>query len=182
MSRSGKVRAPWAGERRDFKLGIDQLDELDDICKVGPGHLLSLVSAIGGNWKARQLREVLRLGLIGGGMAPPAAMALVERYFDKEKTPLSDSLSTVQLVLMACVVGSEEDDDVGELGGEGTPTPFPMDASGSAASTRSPAPSDSTTSDQGRCGSSIASTPAGDAPTAPTKRRRARSRTPSAPN
>ncbi len=181
MSRSGKVRAPWAGERRDFKLGIDQLDELDDLCKVGPGHLLSLVSAIGGNWKARQLREVLRLGLIGGGMAPPAAMLLVERYFDQEKTPLSDSLSTVQLVLMACVVGSE-DDEPGELSGEGTPNPFPMDGSDSAASTRSPAPSASPMSEPSASGSSTGSTPAGDAPTAPTKPRRARSRTPSAPN
>lgn len=182
MSRSAKVNTPFAGKRRDFRLGVEELDELDELCKVGPGYLLGLVSqGVSGNWKSRQLREVLRLGLIGGGTSPNEALRVIERYFDTERNPLGDSLVTVQLVLMACVVG-DEDDPPGEPTGETTPSLSPVGESVSALSTRLLAPSASQTLDVSASGNSTASSPAGAAPTALTSPRRGRSRKTSEPS
>ena len=135
MSRTARVQHHFGGGVHAFRLGLAELEELDELCGVGPGYLLGLVTAgQNGNWKARQLREVIRLGLIGGGCTPIAAAKIVERYFDR--TPLGDNLLICVAILGACVVGVE-DDTPGELDGEANPQENPSLAAVSASPTSS---------------------------------------------
>jgi hypothetical protein len=63
-----------------FALPIGQLRELQD--KTGRGPLALLRKIQSGEWFVDDLREVIRLGLIGGGSKAPDANKLVARYFD----------------------------------------------------------------------------------------------------
>ena len=76
MSRSAKVRLEWGDGEYDFRLAIGQLDEYDDLTGCGPGFALGLIqTGPFANWKPKMVREAIRLGLIGGGMEPFAALA-----------------------------------------------------------------------------------------------------------
>ncbi len=135
MSRSAKVRLGWGDGEYDFRLAIAQLDEFDDLCKVGPGHALGLIQAgVYGNWKPRMVREAIRLGLIGGGTDVHQAQRLVKRYVDAR--PLAENLITAQAVLLAAVVGCDEE-PVPEPSGEGLNRSHSLTgASGSDGSTK----------------------------------------------
>ena len=165
MSRSAKVRLEWADGEYDFRLSIGQLDEFDDLTGVGPGHALAHIRAgVFGAWKAKWVREAIRLGLIGGGLDPHQALRLVKRYFDGQ--PIAPHLPTAQAVLLASVVGVE-DEPVPESSGEGLDrSPSPADASGLDASI-SPAPSSA--SADPRCG--IAASGSSATPSTAGKRR-----------
>ena len=131
MSRTGKVRLTWADGDYDFALKIDQLNELETLTssddaaqRVGPGHMLGqLIAGVYGNWKARWLHDIIRLGLIGGGMEPVPALRLVRRYVDVR--PLSESLEPAKAILMAAIVGGDEDEP-GEIEGETAPSRSPL--------------------------------------------------------
>ena len=113
------MKLDWADGEHAFRLGMGELEELDENCGVGPGYALGLIEAgLNGNWKAKMVREVIRLGLIGAGTDPVAALNLVRRYVDDR--PLGESLLTAQMVLSACVAGGPEDDPPGESAGEPT--------------------------------------------------------------
>lgn len=169
MSRSASVSLIWGDGRHQFRLAIAELDELDELCKVGPGYLLAqLNGGLYGPWRAKAVRETIRLGLVGGGMAPAAAVQLVESYFDR--TPIGDHLVTAQAILMACVLG-DENDPPGEPKGKAK-RPSRKAASGSDPSGSAQAPSASPTSDASASGSSTGSTPAGSALTSRTRRAR----------
>jgi hypothetical protein len=140
VSRSARVTLEWGDGDHLFFLGVDQLLELDELCGVGPGFLLGKVlQGVYGNWKARELREVLRLGLIGGGAAAPAAARLVKRYFDSVDRPIGESLVQVQVILEACLIGVE-DDTPGERAGESLTTAPLSPTAGSALPTSSDQP------------------------------------------
>lgn len=126
MTRSAKVTLEWADGEHVFRLGIAQLEELDELCGVGPGFALGqILAGVHGNWKAKMLREVIRIGLVGGGKTPAEASRLTKRYVDER--PIGESLLVAQMALQACIVGVE-DDMPGEARGEGTDaTPSPTD-------------------------------------------------------
>jgi hypothetical protein len=61
-----------------------------------------------GQWTVNDVREVIRLALIGGGMKPTPAFMLVKRYCDDR--PLGESLAIAHAVLLSAVVGVPGDD------------------------------------------------------------------------
>lgn len=91
MSRSAKVTLEWADGEYDFKLGIGELRELQEKTRreerdgkytyVGPMKLFSMLSS--DDWLTDDVRETIRIGLIGGGKTPIEAQRLVRRYVDE---------------------------------------------------------------------------------------------------
>jgi hypothetical protein len=137
MGLKTEVRLDFAGERRTFNLSpIGCIKRVQDACDAGPQHVLNRL--LDGSWRIEDLRLPIEQGLVGGGVTQREAQALVEKWLDPE--PKQQFLPVAQAVLMAWLVGSE-DEDLGELKGEaGTSSPSPAESSGSPASTE-PEPS-----------------------------------------
>lgn len=114
MSSDGSVTLKWADGEHDFRLPIGQLRELQRTCDAGP---LQILDRIGNRaWRLDDIRETIRLGLIGGGMDPMGALDRVLNYVDAR--PLMESVSTAQAVLIAALVGVPEDPVGGKRDGE----------------------------------------------------------------
>lgn len=137
MSRSAEIVLPFGGEDRVFRLPIGRLRALQEKTDCGPMELLSRFSE--GRWRVDDLRETIFQGLQGGGMPSPDASRLMKTDFDD--LPLQQFVFTAQGIVLAAVVGSE-DEDLGEQRGEASQTtPSPEEKSGSPVSTAPPPPS-----------------------------------------
>jgi hypothetical protein len=96
MSRTSRITAEWADGEYAFDLRIGELRELETATRrvarvspngdieyqyIGPAVLHRLL----GNGEAltNDVRETLRIGLIGGGTKPVEASRLIKRYFDE---------------------------------------------------------------------------------------------------
>lgn len=101
MSRAAEVSLKWADGTYLFRLRIGQLRELQEKCDAGPLALLRRFEQE--SYRIDDLRETIRLGLIGGGLPPLEAMKLVERYVDDR--PLAENSGHARIVLMAAVIG-----------------------------------------------------------------------------
>lgn len=110
------VTLDWADGRYIFRLGLKQLEELQAVCDAGPELLEKRLES--GIPNARDLREIIRLGLIGGGTEPIRALTLVERYVDD--APRMPNHLVARLVIQACLLGSP-DDPVGKSQAEADP-------------------------------------------------------------
>lgn len=132
MSRDASVTIAFGDGEYVFRLALGQLRELQEKTDAGPAHLLDRLRA--GLWRVDDVRETIRLGLIGGGMAPAEALKRTVRYVDER--PWLESVPVAMAALIAALVGAGEEDQPGkpEPAGE-TGTASPMDASASPAST-----------------------------------------------
>lgn len=118
----------WPGGEHDFKLGLSELEVIQQKTDCGPEHVLQRLS--NGTWHAHDLVEVIRNGLIGGGMAPNDALREVRKAFDLH--PLIGFKAPALSILYACLFGPP-DDPVGEDQGE--PPQAQKTASGNSAPT-----------------------------------------------
>ena len=98
-----KVTLDWADDEHSFCLRLGELRELQDKTGFGPQKLMRRVAD--GDWHVDDLRETLRLGLIGAGMSAPEALKLVRRYVDER--PLIESIKPALAVLVAVLSGFE---------------------------------------------------------------------------
>jgi hypothetical protein len=104
---NGEVTIFWGDGQQTFNVApLAQLLELEDKCRCGVRELLTRIAA--DRWYINDLRETLRLGLIGGGKDPEQAHKLIERYFDNR--PKLESARPAFAVLAAALVGVPEDD------------------------------------------------------------------------
>ena len=136
MALKTEVRLDFAGERRTFDLSpIGALRRVQDACDAGPQFILNRL--FDGSWRLDDLREPIIQGLVGGGMPQREAQGLVETWLDPE--PKQQFIPLAQGVLMAWLVGAE-DEPLGEPEGEAeTSSPSPEASSASGDST-APAP------------------------------------------
>lgn len=104
MSRSGQISFAWADGEHTFALKIGQLIELQEKCDAGPPVVLARLES--GAWRVSDVRETIRLGLIGGGASPTDALKLTIRYVDER--PLGESSLVAQLILAAALFGAPE--------------------------------------------------------------------------
>lgn len=107
------TRLAWVGGEHDFALRIGELRALQDATDAGPEELFNRLRL--GNWRADDLIQVIRWGLVGGGSmtasnAGPMVTALVDLH------PILQFKLTALAVLKHALLGSE-DDPVGEAGG-----------------------------------------------------------------
>jgi hypothetical protein len=118
MSRSAKITLTWGDGEYTFRLRIAELVELQEKCDAGPAFILERLAT--GRWKVEDIRETIRLGLIGGaggdkGFSPSKATTLVQRYVDAR--PLQENINHAYAILAASVVG-HEDEPLGKPKGE----------------------------------------------------------------
>lgn len=122
MGLKTEIRLDFAGERRSFDLSpIGCIRRLQDACDAGPNHIR--MRLVDGTWRDHDLREPLIQGLVGGGLSQRDAQSLIEKWVDPE--PKNQFLPVAQAVLLAWLVGAE-DEPLGESQGEGaTPNHSP---------------------------------------------------------
>lgn len=118
----------WADGRYTFALPLRQIEELQEKADCGPLALFQRMRE--GGWREGDIRETIRLGLIGGGTEPTAALRLVERYVYPAR-PLMEGLLPAQAILSAALWGVE-DDQPGKGQADGTAEPGLAETASSA--------------------------------------------------
>jgi len=106
VSRSATVDLAFGDDEHRFRLAIGQLEELQEKTGVSPFTLLARLVAM--QPMVRDAREVIRIGLIGGGMAPAAALALTRRYADER--PMAESIPAATTILSAALFGVADEE------------------------------------------------------------------------
>lgn len=110
------VTLAWGDGEYPFRLGIAQFRELQEKVNkwrvaigskpIGPREFAE--SLHDGNAWPDEVAEVLRLGLIGGGMKPVDTLILIKRY-GPEGRPLLESSHTAYLVVLDGLAGVPDD-------------------------------------------------------------------------
>lgn len=122
----------WPGGEHAFRLGLAELETIQQKTDCGPEFLLHRINA--GQWYVGDLMEVLRNGLIGAGMPHVDALRLVRNTF--ESTPGISFKVPAQAVLSAFLYGPLDDQPGEDLpAGDPTPISFPEENGSSAATT-----------------------------------------------
>ena len=127
MSRDARVSFDWGDAEHSFRLPYGQIAELQEKTGCGPQFLLTRI--IDGSWRVDDLRETIRLGLIGGGMDPLKALALVRQYV--EARPLLESVIPARVILSAALFGVEGEEWPGKDAPGETKVPDPSQTDGS---------------------------------------------------
>lgn len=80
----------WGDGEYEFALPGKCVEELQKVTGHGLLNIATRLQSQGGDWKLEEVRHVIRLGLIGGGMGAVEASRLVNMYVgqDKIKIPL----------------------------------------------------------------------------------------------
>lgn len=105
MSRAAEIELEWADGKHLFRLAIGQLRELQEKTNAGPNELFNRLGEQ--TWRVDDIRETIRLGLIGGGAAPERALGLTGRYVDER--PLLENVPVARAILLAALIGAPEE-------------------------------------------------------------------------
>lgn len=104
--RHAEVLMPWADGEYTFRLSIGGLRELRDKTGVGPHELFERI--LSKKWFVDDLREVIRIGLNGGGTKPTEALRLIGIYFDEQ--PLLESVPVALAILAPALMSPAGDE------------------------------------------------------------------------
>ncbi len=118
----------------NFRLALGELRELQD--KTGVGPLVLYRRLLQGEWRVDDMRETIRIGLVGGGADAPSAFKLVARYVDD--VPLLANVMLAAEIINAALSrpeGEPADEDDDDDDQKKTMTTMEPDASGSPPST-----------------------------------------------
>lgn len=128
MSRGGGISLIFADGEYSFRLPWGQLTELQEICDAGPYVILERLQ--NRTFRLCEVRDTIRLGLIGGGLDAQKAVRLVRTYVeDTERYSLLASSLVATAVILAALL-PPGDDPAGEEGAanlagtESTPSPM----------------------------------------------------------
>lgn len=99
----------WPGGEHAFRLGLAELETIQQKTDCGPEFLLHRINA--GQWHVGDLIEVLRNGLIGGGMPHVDALKIVRRAFETHPAIL---FKVPAQAVMAAFLFGPPDDQPGE--------------------------------------------------------------------
>lgn len=126
MSLNASFTQVWAGDERTFRLGIGELLALEEKRDLGCAEILNRIGA--GQWRIADLKEPIRLGLIGGGVDARRAKDLVEENVVPGRL-LEAAVLARNILLAALVAPSEEpvgkDDAAAEAPGQNASPPPP---------------------------------------------------------
>jgi hypothetical protein len=108
MSAVGTITIIWRGGEHQFCLAkVGEIFALEDTCRAGIMEILRRLETE--SWRLNDVRETIRLGLIGGGMDPERAMLAVKLHVDGNPNGLAPSVLIAHEVLRAAVVGVRDD-------------------------------------------------------------------------
>ncbi len=126
----GSIELVWGRGLQHFRIGIGEFRALQDAVNrrrlglgaplIGPMDLLNALRA--NNAWPDDIRDVLRLGLIGGGMKSPEAHSEMVHYFDL--SPPLEHMKPAMVVLLAGMAGAPGDEAAKkktEMAGLGAP-------------------------------------------------------------
>ena len=100
----GEVAIDWGDGTYTFRLRLIDAIELQSKCEAPIATIVSRVN--GGGYSIADIRETIRLGLIGGGLKPHDALRLVRTYVDDR--PLIESYAVARLILGGLMFGFAE--------------------------------------------------------------------------
>ncbi len=104
----GTRRIIWHGGEHDFCLAaIGNMLALEEVCKAGLAVIYGRLAS--GNWYVNDIRETIRLGLIGAGTKPDEAMRLVKVSVDGNPRGLAESVLTAMAIIEAVIIGVPDD-------------------------------------------------------------------------
>ena len=103
--RDARVSFDWADGTYSFRLAWGQLAELQEKCDAGPYVVLQRLH--GGAWRVEDISNIIRLGLIGGGLEPSPALKLTRAYV--ETRPPMENLIPAQVILSAALMGAPDE-------------------------------------------------------------------------
>jgi hypothetical protein len=109
-TRSAQIVLPWADGEYTFRLGLGEFRELQEKCKAGPPAIHRRL--LTGEWFIDDIRETVRLGLIGGGLEPARALSKVQRYVDGR--PPNENIFTALSVLHVALNGVDDEETPGQ--------------------------------------------------------------------
>lgn len=110
MSEHGSIDLEFGDSTYAFRLGLGEWRELESNRKIGAYGLLRRL--ITGMWFVDDIRETIRIGLIGGKMHPNEALRLVKRYVDER--PWLENLPLAMQILEPSLSGIEGQKPLGE--------------------------------------------------------------------
>src|SRR5215831_589588 len=106
MATNGEITLNWGDGEQKFNVAkLRCVLELEEKCGCGVAEIINRLRD--GKWKFNDIRETVRLGLIGAGMLPDRALMLVVRYVDER--PWSENVLPAQAILFAALVGVQGD-------------------------------------------------------------------------
>ena len=106
MSRDASIGPmSWADGKYTFRLGWGELALLQEKTDCGPLYLMERLA--GKHWRLADISHSIRLGLIGGGLDPAAALNLVEAYV--EKRPPMENVMMAFAIVAAGVQGAPDE-------------------------------------------------------------------------
>ncbi|QGM46650.1 gene transfer agent family protein [Methylocystis heyeri] len=94
-------RAFFGDKDYDFSLAPELIDELERLTGCGVGKLCKRFFA--GDFGFREVLNIIRLGLIGGGETPKAAASLVAAY--GERRPIMETYPLAVAILETLALG-----------------------------------------------------------------------------
>lgn len=119
MSAPGTVALAWSNGENEFCLAkIGLMLALEE--KAGAPIAQVFVRLLHDKWGIQDIRETIRLGLMGGGMSANDALKVVKTHVDENPNGLAPSVLVAIEVLKAVMVGvpsdpvGKKDDDAGK--------------------------------------------------------------------
>lgn len=104
MTAVGTITIEWAHGTDEFCAAkIGTLLAIEDKCGAGIAEIYGRLAT--GAWKINDVVEVIRLSLIGGGMAPERARKVIEIHVVGNPNGIAPSVLVSQAILEAVIVG-----------------------------------------------------------------------------
>lgn len=116
MRRHGAVELDFGDGTFTFRLGLAEIEELEEKRDASVFALARRMAPSARDARLADIMQVIRLGLIGGGMPPVDALAKVRRYVDAR--PIDESRDTAFAVLLAGLARVHTDDLADDPPGE----------------------------------------------------------------
>jgi hypothetical protein len=95
------IEGTWANDERRFFLGIGELIALEDKRNAGLAEIYRRLSSL--DWRLDDVRETIRLGLMGAGTDAPIARRIVESHVTPGQIALAAVLA--QSIIGAALAG-----------------------------------------------------------------------------
>jgi hypothetical protein len=132
--RDARLTLDWADGTYTFRLAWGELAELQEQCNAGPYVILDRLYTR--QWRIEDVSNVIRLGLIGGGMEPVKALKLVRSYVEA-RPPMENVLFATGILSAGLMGAPDEPAGEGEAPNqiEKSSTTFPTESSDLAQST-----------------------------------------------
>ncbi|MGB3536796.1 MAG: GTA-gp10 family protein [Mesorhizobium sp.] len=83
MSRHGQIDIRLGGKLATYRLGLDEIEELEELIDMSVFVAMGALAAALPFLKQKQWREIIRLGLVGGGMSRAEADARTSVMLDE---------------------------------------------------------------------------------------------------